>query len=251
MRRRPEPIELTYIYALADPRTDEIGFVGRSERPRIGAAVTVMSSQKGKRHVQWLERLRADGYQPRLSILACVPKVGARRRERQWIDKIRQQNGRSVGVHLGEVLSVDVTPLIYIYALTDPRSGSIGYVGQSANPQARRKVILAEAEPCGGWGGGTSRVHRWIYSVRASGFTPQLAILACVPKTSADRAEYEWIAHYRSLGQAVGNARPYPAEWARTIEGWESGRRKPDATKQRLLEKLAARHATRKARRET
>jgi hypothetical protein len=61
--------EAVFIYALAEPGTLDIRYVGKSSRPARRIPCHVNTSQ---RMARWLQKLRAAGKKPRLLILARV-----------------------------------------------------------------------------------------------------------------------------------------------------------------------------------
>jgi DNA-binding transcriptional regulator YiaG len=93
---------------------------------------------------------------------------------------------------------------VYLYGLTDPRTGLVGYVGRAANPVKRWRQHLAE--PGGhGQSDDASAKHKWLADLRSQGVDPSLAILDCVPADDADRRERELIDQFRRAGQCLGN----------------------------------------------
>lgn len=94
----------------------------------------------------------------------------------------------------------DIAPFPWytaIYGLYDPADGLLHYVGQTTDPDKRRKAHLKEAAS-----GGAERVYQWIRRVQAGGREPVLKIIAWVPNDDdslVDQAEDDHIAtalHY-------------------------------------------------------
>jgi len=86
------------------------------------------------------------------------------------------------------------SPVVYIYALAEPDTLVVRYVGKATN--LSRRMVNHRNEK------GTTRKVRWLARLRQQGLSPIMKILACV---SAERdvwqaAETRWIAHYRALG---------------------------------------------------
>ena len=84
-----------------------------------------------------------------------------------------------------------------IYALCDPQSGEIRYVGNTASPRTRLKSHLAEARtghPC----------HRcwWLRSLASP---PMFRPLAILPPNSGQEMEIRTIARFRALGYRLTN----------------------------------------------
>jgi hypothetical protein len=96
--------------------------------------------------------------------------------------------------------------MVYIYALIDPRTGTVGYVGASLDPITRFAAHCAE--PGGHTPSRKHRRHQWLFDLRAAGVTPTLAVLDAVSPELAEATERAWIAHFRSIGAAPGNTRP-------------------------------------------
>jgi hypothetical protein len=86
----------------------------------------------------------------------------------------------------------------YIYALVDPRTHNIHYVGKARNPEERLRWHLKDDRNC-------ARV-KWIEELRAEGFCPLIAVLEVVrsPQTWQER-EIWWIAKGRELGWPLTN----------------------------------------------
>lgn len=82
--------------------------------------------------------------------------------------------------------------LIEIYALSDPRTGVIRYVGQSNNAKRR---LVSHLNP-----GPTVKttILEWIKDLESERLKPILLILQKVPASQADQAEKQWIDFHRS-----------------------------------------------------
>lgn len=85
----PAPQGSTFIYALSDPRTGEVRYVGKSNNPELRAADHRRRSQSNKAKKEWVEDLRMHGLFPKLSILEIVPFSEWQIRERYWIEHRR------------------------------------------------------------------------------------------------------------------------------------------------------------------
>jgi hypothetical protein len=78
---------------------------------------------------------------------------------------------------------------VFIYALTEPDTGEVRYVGKSANPKARlaHHISASRALP----------IRAWVESLRARGLKPGLRLLHTVePGEDADMYERHFIAFY-------------------------------------------------------
>jgi len=83
---------------------------------------------------------------------------------------------------------------IFLYALSDPTTNMVRYIGQSKNPEQRlRRSHLYKKE-------NNSVKFNWIQSLRRSGLIPLLTVLHEVDeKKQADLCEIELIKHYGSF----------------------------------------------------
>lgn len=81
-----------------------------------------------------------------------------------------------------------------IYTLSDPDSGAIRYVGQTARTlEVRLKFHCYDYKK-------TTHRGRWINSLRKRGVRPVIKEIDRVDENRWEAAEKKWIAHYRSLG---------------------------------------------------
>jgi hypothetical protein len=92
-----------------------------------------------------------------------------------------------------------------IYALSEPGTMNIRYVGKSIVPQRRYLSHLSRARTTTS----NSHVHTWIRSLLNKNTKPDFIILEEVPShESWQQAEIKWIKHYRDLGYDLTNATP-------------------------------------------
>lgn len=122
-------------------------------------------------------------------------------------------------------MSDSSTPrVIFIYTLSDPRTGEIRYVGKTTNPKDRLRCHLREArKPFD-----NHRLH-WLRQLEAAGVRPILTVIDQATDETWIEAERRWIAHYRYLRYRLVNGtdggdgaygRVLPAEsWARIRAG--------------------------------
>lgn len=106
-----------------------------------------------------------------------------------------------------------------IYALVDPRTNVIRYVGKCVGPPHRRlKSHLYEAQY------GVRHNHRlaWMRSLFAAGLKPYLSVLeGSLASEQAGSRERDWIAYFRSAGVPLtngtvgGEGMPNPSESTR------------------------------------
>lgn len=128
--------------------------------------------------------------------------------------------------------------LAYIYALRDPQSGEVRYVGKSIRPRKRFTDHLHDARS----GRALYRAY-WTNSLLAQGLVPILEILEEVREVEWEDAERRWIAHFRLLGARLTNltsgggglVRPSPDLRSRMSEAARRRRASPQ-TKAKLSE---------------
>jgi hypothetical protein len=90
---------------------------------------------------------------------------------------------------------------ISIYALTDPSSGDVHYVGQAVDlwkRYARHLFML----------GGRVEKQAWLKDLKAKGTLPGLKILEVVSPDEADCRERWWISEYRRQGWCICESCP-------------------------------------------
>lgn len=88
-----------------------------------------------------------------------------------------------------------------IYALADPQTGHIRYIGKSNNPVIRLKRHISSTRV------EKDITHRtnWIRKLLQFGKKPSLLILEWVPMSAWPLAERKWIALYKSQGEPLIN----------------------------------------------
>ena len=74
------------IYALVDPRTQEIKYIGQT-RQTMARLHGHIHNPHGK-VIGWIDELRTAGLSPRMDILEIVKEKLAHNRERHWIKKL-------------------------------------------------------------------------------------------------------------------------------------------------------------------
>lgn len=89
---------------------------------------------------------------------------------------------------------------VYIYALTDPRTDSIRYVGKTVELKERLLAHINDAKK-----GSKNWCHRWIRTLLAEGFEPKQRVLQCVSECEWAEAERRWIAHLSVNGAKLTN----------------------------------------------
>lgn len=133
--------ELATIYALCDPDTQEIRYVGMSSMPQT--RYTHHKRNKISPHrpmYKWIEKLRKKGKVPEFKVLEEVPSPVAREAEIRWIQQL-SQNGTSL-------LNHNTNPSIEKVSViggTVPYSYSVWLHKQKEGVSATLRKLIAEA----------------------------------------------------------------------------------------------------------
>ena len=110
---------------------------------------------------------------------------------------------------------------VSIYALTDPRTGQIRYIGKAKDPEKRYRQHIVES-----LAGVSYRKCIWIRSLLRDGEGPGLVVLQRVSELWWEHAERRWISSERAKGDHMvnyldgGETGPGPARWGRR---WSAG----------------------------
>lgn len=88
---------------------------------------------------------------------------------------------------------------VHIYALVDPTTDEIRYIGQTSDLQLRYKQHLTDNSGSAKW--------LWIANLRDVGHKPQLRVLETVEEVEAETCESKWITFYRNTGASLLNGR--------------------------------------------
>ena len=134
----------------------------------------------------------------------------------------------------------------YIYALIDPRTNAVRYIGKAFDVAVRYKSHCK--------GNDTTRSARWVRELAAFGLKPTVEIVEIINSTSPDewsRAERQWIANFKLMGYDLTNltsggdgafaftdeikalisvsskGKPKPAGFGAAISRAQKGRKKP------------------------
>lgn len=94
-----------------------------------------------------------------------------------------------------------MTRPVYIYALVDPRTQEIRYIGQSVNPEKR----LRDGHLCKPYIDAKSYKNHWLKELIALGLRPTIAILETTDEEHYEEREQFWIAKMRSDGIPITN----------------------------------------------
>jgi hypothetical protein len=131
----------------------------------------------------------------------------------------------------------------HIYALTDPDTGDVRYVGKADNPSDRhRKHMLPSALAI------RCRRTSWLKGLINAGKKPGMEVLETVPDSQWKERECYWIEFYRALGvnlvnTARGGTGGVKPEWV-TAE-WRAKQSKAQTGKKQSAESIAKMVATR------
>jgi predicted GIY-YIG superfamily endonuclease len=91
-----------YIYALIDPDTDEVRYIGATDNiQRRMREHLAPSLKKSRKKAEWIIELKAEGKQPNLSILESCTEEDAVPVERKWIVHYKEADAPLLNVHAG------------------------------------------------------------------------------------------------------------------------------------------------------
>lgn len=125
-------MEETFIYALCEPGTRDIRYIGKSNNPRQRLHAHLFVSSKGNNHFgAWLRKLRVSGCRPDLLILKKIPKDGW-----EWWEKSFIRNARIIGFDLTNFLEGGDS-------LPDVSGESNPMFGKHHTEETKRKIGLA------------------------------------------------------------------------------------------------------------
>ena len=81
-----------YIYALVDPDTGDIRYVGNSQDPFKRLISHMVGSHGTSKKKEWIEELKKQGKRPELILLdVCYQWFESFHRERDWIISLRHE----------------------------------------------------------------------------------------------------------------------------------------------------------------
>ena len=76
-----------FIYALIDPRTDKIRYIGKSIHPELRYEQHLNEKEINKGKIGWIDGLRIRDLQPEMKILEVANEKNWDKRERWWIER--------------------------------------------------------------------------------------------------------------------------------------------------------------------
>lgn len=99
---KQEPLFTCFIYALRDPDTEEIRYIGKANDPEDRLAQHIYQASRMEwlyqpyvpEKIRWLRQLALDDKEPRLEVLEEIPRRQTWRAERKWIAWAREQGHR-------------------------------------------------------------------------------------------------------------------------------------------------------------
>jgi predicted GIY-YIG superfamily endonuclease len=125
---KPNPTN-TFIYALSDPRTNEIRYIGKSNDPQHRLKVHIRGSKALKTHKdRWINQLTLCDLEPILDIIEEVSIDEWQEREPYWIEYFRSQGapltneapgGMGIKSHTPEMRAKMSAKVREAYATTD------------------------------------------------------------------------------------------------------------------------------------
>lgn len=96
--------------------------------------------------------------------------------------------------------------MVFIYALSEPGTLKVRYIGQTTYPKWRLTGHITQAKK--GIERGASRpVYAWVDGLRRNGMRPDISLLAKCEESLANDAEKAWIALFIDNGYDLVNVR--------------------------------------------
>lgn len=109
---------------------------------------------------------------------------------------------------------------VFIYALCDPGTANVRYIGKTVNPKTRlaqhllnRKNTTFRMNPC----------SQWLDSLKAQNMRPDMLILEETTETEWQIKESEWINRLIEQGADLLNVAPggQSGKWIKTYHAWD------------------------------
>lgn len=129
-----------------------------------------------------------------------------------------------------------------IYALSDPLTGEIRYIGQTVNSLQRRLYLHIFVSPT--QAPGTSYRERWVAQMLRRGTPPLISLVQTLPTEHLDDAEIYWIAYFKMIGCDLVNVHPGGnGGWSHLVgkPGSSAGKSKSPETRAKIRASLVGR----------
>jgi hypothetical protein len=111
--------EKVYIYALIDPCTDDIRYIGKSIDPEQRYSQHLNNKDSNKLKIAWINRLGNNGLQPKMKILEIANEKNWQDRECWWIERGREFGWKLFNITPGGENSVYQLPVSF-YQVLEP-----------------------------------------------------------------------------------------------------------------------------------
>lgn len=131
--------ETTFIYALADPTTGEVRYVGKSNNPRRRYSSHTTSFRYQVHKTNWIKKLREQELKPTLLVLEEVPLSLWQERERFWIAYYREHGANLINETEGGGGFTTLTP-------EHREKVRIAMTGRIFTPEHRANLAKAQRE---------------------------------------------------------------------------------------------------------
>ena len=136
---QPLQHRITFIYALIDPRTEYIRYVGKANKPKVRLGLHLLPSQlKDKNHrTNWIRNVLDSGHKPLMIILEEVEYSEWTSAEKKWI-----AHYRNLPAYPPLTNSTDGGEGIegYVYTEEDRKRRSIAHTGMKMPPGTGKKI---------------------------------------------------------------------------------------------------------------
>jgi hypothetical protein len=133
---------------------------------------------------------------PRLPLASQQTRMVEKNGERTAYSRVSPLYAK--GYCIATAVTDDFVPLMrtaYVYALKDPRTSQVRYVGstiQEPNRRFQKHLVIAAK------GINTTHKYNWIRELLSAGLRPELGVLETTTIAHVYEREQHWIAHYRS-----------------------------------------------------
>lgn len=101
-------------------------------------------------------------------------------------------------------ITIDKTGRVYVYALTDPASLSVRYIGVSETPETRLSLHISNAQSRLKTGK-NKILSKWVCTLLSNGLSPRMFILEETDRANSNSRERHYIGLYRAAGASIIN----------------------------------------------